>query len=178
MKKQIVSIIGLGYVGLPLALRCVEKDYEVFGIDLDNDRLGKIKNGQSPFKEEVVEKRKNQLKKIKTSNNFIPLKKTDIAIICVPTPVDKGFCPILTPLKSAIKEIAKNIKKGQLVIIESTINPGICEEVVEPLFAKTGLKEGKDYYLAHCPERINPGKDTISQGYNVANILRTTEALE
>lgn len=177
MKKKIVSVIGLGYVGLPLALQCVEKGYAVYGIDLDKSKTSKIKKGESPFQEEFVEKRKKYLKKIKVSNTFEPIKKSDISIVCVPTPVDKNFYPILTPLVSAIEGIIKNIKKGQLVIVESTINPGICEEIIEPLFTKADLKEGKDYYLAHCPERINPGKDAISKGYSVANIPRVVGAM-
>ena len=173
MKKRTVSVVGLGYVGLPLALRCLEKDYPVFGIDLDKSKLEKIKKGQNPFKEEFIEKRKDLLNKINVSSDFSPIKRSDIVIVCVPTPVDKNFYPVLEPLISAVTGIATNLKKGQLVIIESTINPGVCEEIVEPIFAKEGFTEGKDYYLAHCPERINPG----DPNWNVTNINRVVGAL-
>ncbi len=165
---QKVTVIGLGYVGLPLAIRCAEKGYEVYGIDLEKEKLEKLKKGISPIKEGFIEERKEFIKKIKATNSFAPIKKSDISIICVPTPVDEQFFPILDLIESATKSVAKNIKKGQLVIVESTINPGVCEEVVEPIFASHGLKEGEDYFLAHCPERINPG----DKKWNVANIAR------
>ena len=170
---QKVSVIGLGYVGLPLAVRCAEKGYEVYGIDLEKDKIEKIKKGVSPIKESFIEERKDFLKKIKATSSFELIKKSDIAIICVPTPVDEQFFPILGLIESAAEAVAKNNKKGQLVVVESTINPGVCEEVVEPIFAKYGLKEGKDYYLAHCPERINPGDEK----WNVANIARVVGSM-
>lgn len=172
MKKN-VAIIGLGYVGLPLAVRCVEKGYETFGIDLDKSKIAKIKKGQSPIKEEFLESRSDLIRKIKATTDPKTLKKADIAIVCVPTPVDELFYPILEPVKSAVRMIIENHKPGRLVVIESTINPGVCEEVVEPMFAETGLKAGKDYFLAHCPERIDPGNRT----WNVTNIPRVVGAL-
>jgi UDP-N-acetyl-D-glucosamine dehydrogenase len=172
MKKEKIGIIGLGYVGLPLALRAAEKGYSVFGYDADKQKIEKIKKGQSPFREEFIETRKNWLKKINVSHNPSMLKKCDIVIVCVPTPVDEKFYPILNPLIRATETIIKNRKKGQLVVIESTINPGICDEVLIPIFAKAKLKKGQDYYIAHCPERINPGDPR----WNVANIPRVLGA--
>lgn len=171
-KNQTVTIIGLGYVGLPLALRSAERGYKVFGFDLDKKKISLIKRGKSPFKEEFVEDRKALLKKISVSTNPAAIKKSDIVIICVPTPVDEKFFPILDPLIGAVEIIIKNKKQGQLIVIESTINPGICEEVLMPIFQKSGLKEGKDYYMAHCPERINPGDPE----WNVTNIPRVLGA--
>lgn len=176
-KQKIVSIIGLGYVGLPLAIRCAERGYDVVGIDLDKNKLQKIKKGISPLKDEFIEHRIDMLKRIKTNSSGSPIKKSNIVIICVPTPVDKQFYPILDPIISACKMIIDNIKKGQLVIVESTINPGVCEEVVEPLFSVAGYKQGRDYHLAHCPERIDPGKVSVSEGYDVGNIARVVGSL-
>lgn len=173
MKEKNVAIVGLGYVGLPLALRCVEKGYNVWGIDLEKKKLEKIKKGVSPIKEDFIKERKKDLKKIKVSNNFGAIKKAQIVIVCVPTPVDSQFFPILKPLESAIESVAKNNNPGQLVIVESTINPGVCEEIVEPIFESHGLKEGKDYYLAHCPERINPG----DKKWSVINIPRVVGSM-
>jgi nucleotide sugar dehydrogenase len=176
-KSESVAIIGLGYVGLPLAIRCVEKDYTVYGLDLDKKKIDSIKKGQSPFKEEFIEERKTLLKKITATTDPAILKKADIVVVCVPTPVDEKFFPIFTPLTSAVEMIIKNHRPGQLVIIESTINPGVCEEVLVPIFSAAKLEEGRDYLLAHCPERINPGKAAISKGYSVANIARVVGAL-
>jgi nucleotide sugar dehydrogenase len=175
-KNKIVTIVGLGYVGLPLAIRAAEKRYKVFGLDLDKKKVKMIRKGRSPFKEDFVEERKELLKKINATTNAGIIKKSDIVVVCVPTPVDEKFFPILDPLVGASELIIKNKKQGQLIIIESTINPGICEEVIMPIFKKAGLREGKDYYIAHCPERINPGKDAISKGYNVTNIARVVGA--
>jgi len=172
-KNKKVGVIGLGYVGLPLALRTMEKGYDVIGVDLDETKIEKIKSGQSPFLEEFVEERIDLLKKFPVSNNPKNLKDVDIAIICVPTPVDKSYYPNLKPLKSAVQSVIENLKKKQLVIIESTINPGVCEEVVEPMFAEKDLQEGKDYYLAHCPERIDPG----NKKWDVSNIPRVVGSM-
>ena len=89
-------------------------------------------------------------------------------LACVPTPIDEMYLPDLQPVKTAVSTIAKNLKPGQLVVIESTINPGVCEEIVEPIFTKAGFVVGKDYELAHSPERINPGDPK----WNVTNIPR------
>ncbi len=167
-----VAVIGLGYVGLPVALRSIEKGYSTYGLELDKKKVDLIKKGKSPLKEDFIEKRKKLLQKIKASTNPILLKKADIIVVCVPTPVDKQFYPVLTPLKEAIEVIAKYNKPGQLIIIESTINPGICEDVITPILEKAGLKTNKDYFLAHCPERIDPG----NKNWDVTNIPRVVGA--
>jgi len=171
-KVQVVAIVGLGYVGLPLAVRCAEKSYSVIGVDNDEKKIAILLRGQSPIQDEFIDQRLEFLKKIKPTTNPKELKKADIVIVCVPTPVDSQFFPDLNPLKKAVESIADNYKKGQLVIIESTINPGVCEEVVEPIFASRNLKEGRDYFLAHCPERIDPG----NKKWNVSNIPRVVGA--
>ena len=170
--KKTVAVIGLGYVGLPLAILTAKKGYPVYGLDLDKKKIEKIRKNISPFKEEFIEERKQLLSKINASTDPTILKKADIVIVCVPTPVDEKFFPIFEPLISATELIIKNRKPKQLIVIESTINPGVCEEVLLPLFEKANLVDGKDFFLAHCPERINPGKDAVSKGYNVSNIAR------
>ncbi|MFZ2975207.1 MAG: nucleotide sugar dehydrogenase [Candidatus Moraniibacteriota bacterium] len=170
--KKTVAVIGLGYVGLPLAILAAQKKYSVYGVDLDKKKIEKIKKNISPFKEEFIEERKKFLSKINASTDPVVLKKADIVIVCVPTPVNEKFYPIFKPLINALEMIIKNRKPEQLIIIESTINPGVCEEVLMPLLQKAKLVDGKDYFLAHCPERINPGKDAVSKGYNVSNIAR------
>lgn len=160
-------MIGLGYVGLPLAVQCALKGYETTGLDNEKSKVDSINAGKSPIAEEFLE---NNLPNVglKATTDPSVIKEADIAIICVPTPVDETYMPDLTPVRSAVKVVIENHKKGQLVVIESTINPGVCEEVVEPMFREAGLEVGKDYELSHCPERINPGDPK----WNVTNIPR------
>ena len=166
-RKESVCIIGLGYVGVPLAVQCALKGFKVYGLDNDAKKIKMINSGKSPIQEDFLTKNFSKVKIGATKNPSV-IKKADICIVCVPTPVDGSFLPDLGPVKSATEVIIKNHKKGQLVIIESTINPGVCEEVIEPMFQQAGLKVGRDYEMAHCPERINPG-DPI---WNVTNIPR------
>ena len=166
-KKQSVCVIGLGYVGLPLAVRCVEKGYQTFGFDRNKEKVDLINKGKSPIEEKFLS---DNLPKFRPKA-FVDekvIKKCDIILICVPTPVDKKFYPDLRPVVGAAEAIARNLKKGALVVLESTVNPGVCEEVITPIFEKAGYKIGKDYFLAHCPERINPGDPK----WNVTNIPR------
>src|SRR5665213_1213242 len=168
MAKDKVSIVGLGYVGLPLALLTAKKGYEVSGIDLNTDRVDRINKHQDPLNDEYVQKNIKDSSLIAFSH-FGSLKESKIVIVCVPTPVKHDYQPDLSPLKGAVEAIAKALTPGTLVIIESTINPGVCEEVVIPLIEKTsGLKLNKDFHVSHCPERINPG-DTK---WSVENIPR------
>ncbi len=170
-KKKTVCVIGLGYVGLPLAVRAKEKGYEVFGIDRDKKKLDLINKKKSPIEEEFLEKNLPRFP-IKASSNQKLIKKADIVLICVPTPVDKKFFPDLGPVKEASEMVAKNLKRGALVVLESTVNPGVSEEVVRPIFEKHSHKIGKDVFIAHCPERINPG----DEHWNVTNIPRVVGA--
>jgi nucleotide sugar dehydrogenase len=172
-KTTQIGIVGLGYVGLPLALRSLEKGFKVIGVDSDENKIEKIKKGESPFLEEFIEKRKLLLKKLPVSTNPHELKNVDIIIVCVPTPIDKSYYPNLKPLQGAVQSIIDNLGKNQLVIIESTINPGVCEEVLMPMFSEKNLEEGRDYYLAHCPERIDPGNEK----WNISNINRVVGAV-
>ena len=105
-------------------------------------------------------------------------------MVCVPTPVHKNHLPDLEPVKKACESIARNLKKGQLIILESTVNPGVCDEVILPMLERiSGLKAGKDFFLAHCPERINPGdpKWTVKNiprvvgGFNEKSLRRAAD---
>ena len=170
-KKPSVCIIGLGYVGLPLAVQSALKGYQVYGLDNDSEKIKKINSGKSPIQEEFLEINLPKVN-IHATTNAKVIRQCDVSIVCVPTPVDEKKIPDLSPVRGAVESITKNFRKGQLVIIESTINPGVCEEVVEPLFAAAGYKVNTDYYLAHCPERINPGDSK----WNVTNINRVVGA--
>ena len=166
-KSKTVCIIGLGYVGLPLAVQGALKGHTVYGLENDTQKNALINEGKSPIKEEFLETNLPKVKLVATNDPAV-IKKSDVVIVCVPTPIDKSYFPDLEPVRTAIATIVANLNPGQLVIVESTINPGVCEEVVEPLFKKAGFVIGKDYELAHCPERINPGDPK----WNVTNIPR------
>lgn len=172
-RKQAVCVIGLGYVGLPLAVQSARKGFRVFGLDNDQAKIQKINAGKSPIQDEFLEKYFSRVK-IESTNDPKIIQQCDIVLVCVPTPVDEKFYPDLLPVKKATEAIAQNLRKGQLIVIESTINPGVCEEVVEPIFRAHGHAVGKDYFLAHCPERINPG-DTK---WIVANIPRVVGSFD
>lgn len=169
-----VAVLGLGYVGFPLACLIAKKtDYEVVGFDLSEEKVSQIKNGISPVEDDLAEELLPQIDmEVSTSEEI--LKDSDIYIIAVPTPIDSEYNPNLKPVIGASKIVARYLKKGDSVIIESTINPGVCEEVVLPVLEKeSGMKGGGDFELAHCPERINPG-DKV---WNVSNISRNIGAL-
>lgn len=161
MKNNQIAVIGLGYVGLPLALAaCKNKKYLVKGLDIDENRIAALKKSALPSTFEV---------------SYSPeiIKNSEFIIICVPTPVKNISQPDLRPLKSATETVLKYLEKGQKIIVESTINPGICEEIVLKILEKSGLKGGLDFELSHCPERINPG-DTK---WTVENIPRNIGSL-
>lgn len=172
-KRGSVAIIGLGYVGLPLACLAAEKGYRVFGIDRDREKIALINAQKSPIKDSRL---KLWLKKVsfEATTDFRAVKSAQFVIICVPTPVDHAYNPDLGPVRSACTSLLPFLKKGQVIVLESTVNPGVCEEVVLPILATSGLKIGKDIHLAHCPERINPG----DRKWSVRNIPRVIGATD
>lgn len=168
-----VAVIGLGYVGLPLAVRAKEKGYSVIGFDTDKRKVGLLKKGQHVFKDTFLQK--NLLKyPFKVTDNPKDIASADIHIICVPTPVDSKHHPDLTPVISASETVAAHCKKNVLVVLESTVNPYVSEEVVKPIFEKAGFTVGKDIFISHCPERINPGDPK----WNVSNIPRVVGSFD
>ncbi len=161
-----VAIIGLGYVGLPLACLCAEKGLKVYGVEIDEKKRELISQGISPIDDSKLTE---QLKKLKgkiltTGDAANAAKNSDVVIVCVPTPVDKGHAPDLMPLISACKALEKGIHDGIAIVIESTIFPGTVEEIVLPILKKSGRK----FFLGHCPERIDPG----NKKYTVRNLPR------
>ncbi|HBB37075.1 MAG: UDP-glucose 6-dehydrogenase [Candidatus Moranbacteria bacterium GW2011_GWC1_45_18] len=171
--NQKVCVIGLGYVGFPLAVLCAAKGYEVFGYDKDEEKLKRIEKGENIVGEEYLNEMIPKVK-INVIRDESEIRNCDINIIAVPTPVDKKYFPDLRFVASASETVAKNLKPGALVIVESTINPGVCDEVVKPIFEKAGYSVGKNVFIAHCPERINPGDPQ----WNVTNIPRVVGSFE
>lgn len=171
--NQKVCTIGLGYVGFPLAVLCSVKGYEVFGFDKDEKKLKRIENGENIVEEKYLEEMMLKAK-INIIRDESEMKGCDIFIIAVPTPVDEKYYPDLSYIISASETVARNMKKGALVIVESTINPGVCDEIVRPIFEKAGHKIGEDVFISHCPERINPGDPK----WNVMNIPRVAGSFD
>ncbi len=169
-----IAVIGLGYVGLPLALLADKKGYDVVGILRDPKKARLINKREMPFKDVRLAKELRE-SNLKATIDYKKIKGASIIIICVPTPVHEDYTPNLGPIKSACNSIATVLQKGQLVILESTVNPGVSEDTVLPLLEEgSGLKAGEDFYLAHCPERINPGDPK----WTVENINRVVGGLE
>jgi UDP-N-acetyl-D-glucosamine dehydrogenase len=158
-KKAKIGIIGLGYVGLPLAVTFAKNGFKVFGIDIDRHRVEKLKKGESyildvPRSDIAIVKKTGNLA---VTTDFSVIKKLDAVIICVPTPLYKTREPDVSYIVSAVRNIKKHMKRGQIIVLESTTYPGTTEEVMLPVLAAGGMKEGKDFYLAFSPERVDPG---------------------
>ncbi len=170
-KNQTVGVVGLGYVGLPLAVRAKERGYNVLGFERTQEKADIINSGKSPIEDEYLEENlpKNP---IEATTDTSRIKECDIVLICVPTPVDEFHNPDIGPVRGATESISKNLKPGALVVLESTVNPGVSEEIVRPIFEADGHEIGKDVFIAHCPERINPGDPK----WNVTNIPRVVGA--
>lgn len=167
-KDTVVAVIGLGYVGLPLALLAAKKSYTVVGFDIVQSKIANFKRGVTIV--DGVSSEELLASKITLTDKPADLASADIAIVCVPTPlVENSQIPDLEPIKSAMTILAPNLHKGSLVVLESTVNPGVCDEIVIPLLQSlTTLKVGTDIDLAYCPERINPG----DPDWHVGNINR------
>lgn len=153
--KTKVAVIGLGYVGLPLAV-ALAKHFDTTGFDISARRVDELKKGHDRTGE--IESKKLKASTLKLTSSAGDIKGFDIYIVTVPTPVDQNNKPDLTPVRSACNTVAPLIKKGSIVVFESTVYPGVTEEVCGPLLEKgSGLKCGKDFFLGYSPERINPG---------------------
>ncbi len=154
-KKAQIAILGLGYVGLPLAIRFAEVGFSVLGIDPDQHKIKSLKDGISylqGFSSEALRSHP-----IQASTDFSLLKEADAALICVPTPLSKTRDPDLSMVLEAGRTIAENLHPAQLVVLESTTYPGTTRELLLPLLEGTGLKVGVEFFLAYSPERVDPG---------------------
>jgi len=177
-KKDIkISIIGLGYVGLPLA-RLLATKYSVVGFDINEKRINELQNGfdatlevSEKLLKEVILPSSNGEIGLFNSSNIEDLEKCNFHIITVPTPVDNHNRPVLTPLIKASESISRVLKKGDIVVYESTVYPGVTEDECVPVLEKgSGLKFNEDFFVGYSPERINPG----DKEHTVEKILKVT----
>ena len=156
-----IAIVGLGYVGLPIAMEFAKKGFSVLGIDIDKDRLQHIKKKESYITDVSVKELRNALSsgRFRATDDLRALREVEVVLICVPTPLKRKYHPDISYIKMAIKAIAKNIRKRSLIVLESTTYPGTTEEVILPLLESRGLKCYEDFYLVFSPERIDPGNN-------------------
>jgi len=156
MKNKKIALIGLGYVGLPLAVEFGKKR-NVIGFDINQSRINELKKGIDTTLETTKQELKNAVY-LSYTTNLEDIKDCSIFIVTVPTPIDKYKRPDLTPLEKSSESVGKILKKGDIVIYESTVYPGATEEVCVPILEQqSGLTFNKDFYCGYSPERINPG---------------------
>ncbi|VTT36010.1 nucleotide sugar dehydrogenase [Enterococcus casseliflavus] len=154
-KEEAISLVGLGYVGMPIAVAFAKKT-RVIGFDLNSEKISLYKNGIDPTKE--VGDKVIQNTSVEFTSNPEDLKKAKFHIVAVPTPVNEDHTPDLTPVESASKIVGQNLTAGSIVVFESTVYPGVTEEICIPILEKeSGLVCGKDFKVGYSPERINPG---------------------
>jgi UDP-N-acetyl-D-glucosamine dehydrogenase len=164
MNKPFVGIIGLGYVGLPLVRAFVSAGARVFGFDVDQQKVNKLLQGESYIRHLET----SWLKPAIANQTFVPtsdmsrLGDPDAIIICVPTPLNASRDPDMTYIENTTRAIAKHLRRGQLVVLESTTYPGTTRDVVKPILDESGLVCGTDYFLAFSPEREDPGNQHFS----------------
>lgn len=163
-----IAVIGLGYVGLPLAVNFAKKGFEVFGLDTDVDRVRHIHHKTSYILDVSTKELAGVVEEgtLRAVTEFDVLREADVIVICVPTPLKKKYTPDIKYILSAVRTIQKFLKKDTLVVLESTTYPGTTEELIRPELEKSGLKCGKDFYLSFSPERIDPG----NKKYDVTQI--------
>ncbi len=167
-----IAIIGLGYVGLPLAVEFGQAGFSVLGIDTNAEKVVELNQGLSYIKDIASEKVSTLVEKLLFSagTSFDVLSEADIVIICVPTPLSKTKEPDISYILAAAEAIKTHLHPGQLIMLESTTYPGTTDEVLLPLFEETGLKIDQDFFLAFSPERVDPGNPQFHTG-NIPKVV-------
>ncbi|WP_298067390.1 nucleotide sugar dehydrogenase [uncultured Cetobacterium sp.] len=173
-KEEKISVIGMGYVGLPLAVAFAEKGFDVIGFDINSSKIEEYKKGIDST-HEVGDERLKKVKNIEYTSNPEDLKKAKFHVIAVPTPVLKNKMPDLRPVEGASKIIGQNLTEGSIVVYESTVYPGVTEDICLPILEKeSGKKCGVNFKIGYSPERINPG-DKV---HRVENIVKVTSGMD
>ncbi len=166
------GVVGLGYVGLPLAVELAKAGFHATGIDLDTRKVQAIQEGHSyiPDVSTADVAALTKAGKLDATTDFSIVQELDTINICVPTPLRKTKDPDMSYIVSAVEAIAKHLHKGMLIVLESTTYPGTTDEVVQPLLEATGLRAGVDFFIAFSPERVDPGNPTF-QTHNVPKVV-------
>jgi len=166
-EKQLkVGVLGLGYVGLPLAGEFASAGLKVVGFDIDEKKVRTLNSGRSIIKHVPHSKVKEIVKagRFKATSNMARLKSVDAILVCVPTPLTQNREPDMQFIIKSSETIAKYLQRGQLIVLESTTYPGTTREIMIPILQSTGMKAGKDFHLAYSPEREDPGNKDFSTG--------------
>lgn len=158
-KSAVVGIVGLGYVGLPLAVEFAKAGYRTIGFDVQSKKVDAVNAGRNYIGDIVGDTLKNvvEAKKLSATSDFTFIRKVDAVAICVPTPLDKYQQPDISYVKGSTESVAKYVHREMVIILESTTYPGTTEELLLPILESSGLKCRKDFYLAFSPERVDPG---------------------
>lgn len=168
-KEESLSLIGLGYVGMPIAVEFAKRNIKVIGFDLNSAKIETYKSGIDPTNEVGDEAIKNTT--VEFTANEEDLKRAKFHIVAVPTPVNDDHTPDLTPVEGASKILGRNLTKGSVVVFESTVYPGVTEDICVPILEReSGLKCGEDFKIGYSPERINPG-DKIHRLSTITKIV-------
>ncbi len=158
-KTAVIGVIGLGYVGLPLAVEFGQAGFSIVGIDVDQHKVDLLNKGESYIQDVPTEDVAQLVRegRLKATTDFSALEQIDTVSICVPTPLRKSKDPDISYIMAAVEGIVKYLHTGQLIILESTTYPGTTDEAILPELLKTGLEVGTDFHLAFSPERVDPG---------------------
>lgn len=161
-KNAKIGIVGLGYVGLPLVIEFCKAGFTVTGFDIDDKKVELLKKGKSYIRHIDISRLTDNASRFSPTSDLSKLADMDCIIICVPTPLNKNREPDMTYVFSTTETVARNLRKGQLIVLESTTYPGTTDEDMREILEKTGLKAGEDFYLAYSPEREDPGNKSYS----------------
>jgi UDP-N-acetyl-D-glucosamine dehydrogenase len=153
-----IGIVGLGYVGLPLAVAFAEAGEHVIGVDVDHGRIDTLSRGHSPIEDISDERLQAVLESIQFTTRAVELHETEAILVCVPTPLTRNREPDLGPLQSAAQALAGVVRRDQVIVLESTTFPGTTREHMVPMLEESGLRAGEDFALAFSPERVDPGR--------------------
>lgn len=177
-RQAVVGVIGMGYVGQPLAIAAHASGFQVIGFDIDPSKIEALNRGETTIRtipnERIVAMRESG--RFRASNDMSQLASADIIVICVPTPLTKFRDPDLSYVEGTARSIAKALRRGQLVSLESTTYPGTTHEVVKPILEAGGLTAGRDFFLSFSPEREDPGNQTYHTG-NIPKVVGADDKL-
>jgi UDP-N-acetyl-D-glucosamine dehydrogenase len=177
-RKAVIGVVGLGYVGLPLAVEFASKGFRTLGIEIDSSKVDAVNSGKNYIQDVDDKQFRSAVKKklLSAATTYDAVPELDVIFICVPTPFTRSKDPDISYIVDATTAIAKGLRKGQVVILKSTTFPRTTEDYVQPILEKSGLKVGRDFFLAFSPERVDPGNRKWHTGNTPVVVGGVTEA--